>query len=591
MNTTLSNRLLGCGSFGSVHQICDTQGSSYAKKTSLDTLGLYALFHEHLLYQHLSKEGGHAHILSLHKTSILSSLLDRRIDLHLPLYQESLADKLRDHAFSLQEITHILRSLNSALAFLKSKQIIHKDVKLSNILLGKSNHIVLADFGSAEWQDPIYHQADCEEQTLEYRSPEALLTHGLPKPAFPRSYPMDMWSFGICMIRLYLQRYPFMLCTSEQDVSERTYLHLLYRHEQCLERKYPLSFIDAIGPHATEIYNNKKPCIIDIHPWYSDDSFDLPLTVCLERTAYKRRDKTLLIYEQFKNLMLHILQYAPWSRPTPEQVALHPFLQTNTINKSWEKHVMIGTSQEEYCIPPFSLEELDTFHTARHFPKYRLHPTKKHLLRFSENAETTETLLHEATLLRVLQDCIGILQQEASYFINSPQRFALVYEESYTWNAQEFLHSVMALSEVTRKQRMQSIFYDLLQALCSLQEHDIIHGNIQLQSLFFSPQSGHTKLGNFSIAFCSRQTYPIVRALRSMSSDELQSISIAPELKQNQIPIPFAIDIWGLGHTLQKFPPLVPQTLAVMTQDDPEKRPSAEYLLSLFASSKKQKTD
>ena len=88
-----------------------------------------------------------------------------------------------------------------ALKYIHDRNIIHGDIKLSNILVDDQGHIKLADFGlSAIMEDnrvkKVYHCTYC------YMAPERI--NG-------RNYPLEgeYWSFGVSMYQMLLGRMPF----------------------------------------------------------------------------------------------------------------------------------------------------------------------------------------------------------------------------------------------------------------------------------------------------------------------------------------------------------------------------------------------
>ena len=90
----------------------------------------------------------------------------------------------------------------SAIDYLHTNNIIHRDLKLENILLDKDGHIRIIDFGLCK--ENI--QWNCETNTLcgtpEYRSPEIILHDNYGKV-------VDWWAFGIIMCEMLIGYNPF----------------------------------------------------------------------------------------------------------------------------------------------------------------------------------------------------------------------------------------------------------------------------------------------------------------------------------------------------------------------------------------------
>ncbi|MBN2043514.1 MAG: protein kinase [Anaerolineales bacterium] len=90
----------------------------------------------------------------------------------------------------------IVYSVGLALAYAHSKQLIHRDVKPSNILLEQSGRVVLTDFGLARLTgQPDLHPEALPVGTPAYAAPE----QALGQPPEPRS---DLYSLGIVFYEL-----------------------------------------------------------------------------------------------------------------------------------------------------------------------------------------------------------------------------------------------------------------------------------------------------------------------------------------------------------------------------------------------------
>ena len=84
--------------------------------------------------------------------------------------------RIHKHPFTESEIKCLMIQLISALHYLHERRIIHRDVKLSNILYSNTGHLKLTDFGLARTirsEEP--HKYTPDVVTLWYRSPELLL--------------------------------------------------------------------------------------------------------------------------------------------------------------------------------------------------------------------------------------------------------------------------------------------------------------------------------------------------------------------------------------------------------------------------------
>lgn len=103
---------------------------------------------------------------------------------------------------SKQDSVKIIKQLVSAIKYCHRKGIIHRDIKLNNILLDENLNIKLADFGlSAIKNDPdelFYDRVG----TARYTAPEFLFKNG-------HNEGVDVWGIGVILFLLLTGTYPF----------------------------------------------------------------------------------------------------------------------------------------------------------------------------------------------------------------------------------------------------------------------------------------------------------------------------------------------------------------------------------------------
>ncbi|XP_034559226.1 PAS domain-containing serine/threonine-protein kinase isoform X2 [Notolabrus celidotus] len=98
--------------------------------------------------------------------------------------------------------SYIFRQLVAAVFHLRTKSILHRDIKDENIIIDKCFHIRLIDFGSAAMMVPgklFYNFCG----TLEYCSPEVLQGNPYEGPE------LEMWSLGVLLYTLLFSENPF----------------------------------------------------------------------------------------------------------------------------------------------------------------------------------------------------------------------------------------------------------------------------------------------------------------------------------------------------------------------------------------------
>uniref|UniRef100_G3SSZ7 PAS domain-containing serine/threonine-protein kinase n=1 Tax=Loxodonta africana TaxID=9785 RepID=G3SSZ7_LOXAF len=105
--------------------------------------------------------------------------------------------------------SYIFRQLVSAVGYLRSKGVIHRDIKDENIVIAENFTIKLIDFGSAAYLErgKLFYTF-CG--TIEYCAPEVLLGNPYRGPE------LEMWSLGVTLYTLIFEENPF--CELEETV-------------------------------------------------------------------------------------------------------------------------------------------------------------------------------------------------------------------------------------------------------------------------------------------------------------------------------------------------------------------------------------
>ena len=218
--------IIGSGTFGSVYMARDEEGSGEAVAAKV----IYAsrmrwakiLFEVRLL----SKVAHHEGIVGLYGAHEVAHANGHCVVMLLELGTGDLLDLLtRKGVLTEAEALRYFREIVSAVEFLHTQRIAHRDLKLENVLIsGASGSCKLADFGLAHeyvgeldfGPRPVpgspneFVGRSSEREVLydvcgskSYVAPEVLLKLGYD------GYSADVWSLGICLFAMLTGFFPF----------------------------------------------------------------------------------------------------------------------------------------------------------------------------------------------------------------------------------------------------------------------------------------------------------------------------------------------------------------------------------------------
>ena len=120
----------------------------------------------------------------------------------------TLADELQD-GVDEEKIVGWFRDICEGLAYIHSQGVVHRDISLDNILIGRDGRAVITDFGIAKIIDDSYRRKIAVTATMVFKDgsevrigKERYMAPELKKPNGRASFATDAWALGVLLFRM-----------------------------------------------------------------------------------------------------------------------------------------------------------------------------------------------------------------------------------------------------------------------------------------------------------------------------------------------------------------------------------------------------
>lgn len=118
-------------------------------------------------------------------------------------------------SFSIDKILQIIKNILTALTVIHDKNIVHGDIKTSNILLDEIGYAYICDFSNAYNKGEIV----VEIGTIWFRSPEYCDSFNCDINGFAIDFPCDIWALGVSFLTMINNgNIPKFFCCNNQTL-------------------------------------------------------------------------------------------------------------------------------------------------------------------------------------------------------------------------------------------------------------------------------------------------------------------------------------------------------------------------------------
>ena len=196
--TYTKQRVIGSGNFSVVYLVLRDDGEEFAFKQYIrDTDDIELSILREVSVLNLFKNNKHG-IVNL-EDIIVSN--DNTIGIIMKIYKTDLHDAIRNKLIPKKDRVRIARQIIESVCVLHENGVIHRDIKLNNILLDSKNNVIISDFSLAK-----VVLGPCSDGThtgtigtVTYRAPEVVSNQLY-------SFPSDVWSIGVVLYELFTNK-------------------------------------------------------------------------------------------------------------------------------------------------------------------------------------------------------------------------------------------------------------------------------------------------------------------------------------------------------------------------------------------------
>ncbi|KAF7343319.1 Serine/threonine-protein kinase HT1 [Mycena venus] len=119
---------------------------------------------------------------------------------------------------SLDERLRVIRSLATGLAYVHSRNVVHGDLKGSNVLISNKGYAVLSDFGlsrTLEWRTGYTTSTCSAAGSINWSSPELIRPWFQTEEAHAKTLASDVWAFACTVYELLTDTAPYASLPSQ----------------------------------------------------------------------------------------------------------------------------------------------------------------------------------------------------------------------------------------------------------------------------------------------------------------------------------------------------------------------------------------
>ena len=205
-------RLLGAGGMGAVYEVAPLSGGKSSALKIFTSIGAHADFlrKRFIAEGKILKRLNHPNLVKVHDLALDDSTGAPYFTMDVVLGSDgkpcTLEDLRRRGALDEQAVAALYSDLRSALTYLHGEGVVHRDIKLENVLVNAQGRAVLSDFGVSRIVKPDLRRYLAVTTTFAEESAPIMGSAGYLSPELKSGAAAapadDAWALGVLIFRL-----------------------------------------------------------------------------------------------------------------------------------------------------------------------------------------------------------------------------------------------------------------------------------------------------------------------------------------------------------------------------------------------------
>lgn len=227
-------QLVGEGGFGKCFELTSSKNDKLACKAIRKESGMANIVQNEVNIHGILQQSQHQHVVQF----VTSFEDEKHVFILMNLCPTNLSSVMEvQFFFEFEQCRSLIRQVLSGADYLHQHNIIHRDIKLSNILLDQNHHVRICDFGISVKTNASDEDLRAFCGTVAYTAPEIIYRRGAKTQS-------DIWSIAVMMFYMYKAKHPFSLSSNHTENPENIQENTENMYNRIRKADYKTYFYD-----------------------------------------------------------------------------------------------------------------------------------------------------------------------------------------------------------------------------------------------------------------------------------------------------------------------------------------------------------